>query len=182
MSDIFAEFEADAKSAPSTEALSNVAILAERQLNLMLRIDDVNKQLADLQGQLRKVQEQELPDALLSANCQEFKLANGKKITIKKFYSASIKEEKQEECFAWLESHDLGDVIKSKIALSFGKGEDEQAKKVQKVLGEMGYEVECKKSVHPMTLKSLVKEQLEGDNEFPQELFGVYVGNQAIIK
>jgi hypothetical protein len=33
-----------------------------------------------------------------------------------------------------------------------------------------------------MTLKAFVREQLERGNEFPTELFGVFIGQKAIIK
>jgi hypothetical protein len=33
-----------------------------------------------------------------------------------------------------------------------------------------------------MTLKAWVKEQVERGNEFPSDLFGVYIGQKATIK
>jgi hypothetical protein len=49
-------------------------------------------------------------------------------------------------------------------------------------LREEGYPLDQSEKVEPMTLKAWVREQIERGNEFPQELFGAYIGQKAVIK
>jgi hypothetical protein len=63
----------------------------------------------------------------------------------------------------------------------FGKGEDSDAKIAVQALKDLGHEPVDKQSVHPMTLKSFIREQYESGSNFPADLFGAFVGNKTKI-
>ena len=75
-----------------------------------------------------------------------------------------------------------GDLIKRVVAAQFGMGDDEDAERVYNMLGNEGFSVTDKESVHPATLKSQVKKWDESGDSFPEELFGVYRGMTTKIK
>jgi hypothetical protein len=68
------------------------------------------------------------------------------------------------------------------VSVRFGRGEDELCARLLNLLGEKGYPADQAEKIEPMTLKAFVREQLERGNEFPTELFGVYIGQKATIK
>ena len=74
------------------------------------------------------------------------------------------------------------DIIKNTVSLPFGRGEDEKAGTFIKLAQSEGFDVDQKAEVHPSTLKAFVKEMVEGGQDFPEELFGAYVGHKATIK
>ena len=45
-----------------------------------------------------------------------------------------------------------------------------------------GHSLQQKKWVEPMTLKAVVKEQVERGNDLPLEAFNVYVGQKIKVK
>jgi predicted DNA-binding antitoxin AbrB/MazE fold protein len=47
-------------------------------------------------------------------NIKKLKLKDGESVEVKKIYSASILEEKQQEAFEWLRNNGRGDIIKKR--------------------------------------------------------------------
>jgi hypothetical protein len=103
-------------------------------------------------------------------------------VSTKQEYYASIPAEKSGQAFAWLREHGYGAIIKNVISAEFGKGEDEKALEAATVLAEAGFKPSQKESVHPMTLKAFVKEQMEKGNEVPADLLGVFTITRSKVE
>ena len=178
----------DSVRTPGEQELSKLGQLINRQLQLETEIEAKSLELSDLSLSLKRVCEEEIPAMFNSLGIQEFKLQDGSKVTVKPYYAASISEENQVDAFKWLRDNGLDDVIKHNIAVAFGRGEDEQANELKKVLAEHNVNYVEKSGVHPQTLKALVKEQieimserLEEGKQFPMKLFNVFIGNKTKI-
>ena len=111
----------------------------------------------------------------------KLKLKDGEAVEIKKIYSGSIPPENKEAAFTWLRDHDLGDIIKRDVIVTFGQGEDNKASVYADLAQGQGYEPVQKIGVHPQTLKAVVREQTESGQEMPADLFNTFVGNQTKI-
>ena len=88
----------------------------------------------------------------------------------------------RDQCFHWLEENGLGDIIKNTVSANFGRGEDESAKTLMNSLEKEGYSLMQKKWVEPMTLKAVIKEQVEKGSDLPLDTFNVYVGRKIKVK
>jgi len=176
-------FEQDAGALTvKNEDLSSVAALAKRAKVLEKEIDDLEKSLSERKEQQRKLLEESIPNMLSELGMKDFSMADGSKITVKPFYSASIPEEKRAEAYEWLRDNGFDDIIKNTVSVRFGRGEDELCDQLLNLLREQNYPVEQAQKIEPQTLKAWVREQVERGNAFPTELFGVYVGQKATIK
>jgi hypothetical protein len=176
-------FEQDAGALTvKNEDLSSVAALAKRAKVLEKEIDDLEKTLSERKEQQRKLLEESIPNMLSELGMKDFSMADGSKITVKPFYSASIPEEKRAEAYEWLRDNGFDDIIKNTVSVRFGRGEDELCDQLLNLLREQNYPVEQAQKIEPQTLKAWVREQVERGNAFPTELFGVYVGQKATIK
>ena len=107
---------------------------------------------------------------------------DGTSISVSRFYSGRITEENRDQCFHWLEENGLGDIIKNTVSANFGRGEDESAKTLMNSLEKEGYSLMQKKWVEPMTLKAVIKEQVEKGSDLPLDTFNVYVGRKIKVK
>lgn len=165
----------------SGDQLKSIANLCQRQVAVESEIEKVSGILDHLNAQLKALSETSIPEAMMAIGLEEFTLASGEKVSVKKFYSASIPGDRLLEALAWLRSHDHGDIIKNSVSVQFGKGEDDTAKSLVDDLRNMGLSPDQKTFVHPMTLKSFVKDRIESAQELPHELFGVFVGNKTKI-
>jgi hypothetical protein len=103
-------------------------------------------------------------------------------MSVQSYYSARITPDNREACFHWLENNGLGDIIKNTVSANFGRGEDDAAKNLMTTLEGDGHDLTQKKWVEPMTLKAVVKEQVEKGNDLPLETFNVYVGQKIKVK
>ena len=180
MTNIFEE-DADALQV-SNDHLKEIAKLAVRAKELDKDVEDLEAVLKERKGQLRKLVEETIPEALATVGMTSFKMEDGSSITVKPFYSASIPSERQHEAFAWLRERGFDDIIKNTVSVRFGRGEDNSCTQVISLITSAGYAPEQAEKIEPMTLKAWVKEQVEKGSEFPSELFGVYIGQKAVIK
>jgi hypothetical protein len=177
------DFEKDAEALQvQDDDITGIAALAKRAKELEKEVEDLEQVMKERKDQLRKLTEQSIPEALAQTGMKGFVMADGSKIELKPFYSASISAARKAEAFQWLRDHGMDDIIKNTVSVRFGRGEDELCSRLLGLLGEQGYPAEQAEKIEPMTLKAWVKEQVERGNEFPSDLFGAYIGQKAIIK
>ncbi len=163
------------------EVLKGISALAQQQVDAEQRVAELEERLNQANEILTRIRDVQLPDAMISVGMESFSLKDGTSIMVSKFYSASIPRERQIEAFAWLRSNQFGEIIKREIKSRFGKGEDEAASALTKILAEKKIPFEDKESVHPQTLKAFVRERIEAGENLPMESFGVFIGNRAKV-
>ena len=122
-----------------------------------------------------------IPEIMDSLKMKTMKLADGSAIEVKEIYSATIPIDKKEGAYNWLREHDLGDLIKNEITVSFGRGEDNKASEYADLAKGNGFEPTQKLKVEPMTLKALFRERSENKEELPSEHFNLFKGNKTKI-
>ena len=163
------------------QGLSLVSKLANVQRTLEQRVTQLEDELKQAKRNLREIAEEQLPSAMAEHSISELVLEDGSRVSVGKFYSASISKDKSDEAFGWLVANDFGDLIKNQVATTFVRGQEEQAKQFADDLIHRGMAVNTKKWVEPMTLKAFVKDQFEQGNNVPADLFGLYVGEKTKI-
>lgn len=171
--DYFEDAQAPVADEPATlERLSSLAVEAKA---LETSIAEMTVALAEEQAKLDKILKGHIPSIMEQLGLEEFKLKDGSKVTVKQDIKCGITEERKPAAFAWLAANDYDGIIKTGIALAFGKGEIADAERAIEVLHEAGFDsAALDKSVHPSTLKSFVKERLEAGDNIPLETFGVF--------
>jgi len=181
-----AQGDAAANEGPVPEdKLEKIRFFGEKQRTLLRTVADLENNLALTKEQLRRVVEQDLPEAMDEVGMTSFVLEDGSKIKVSPFYSASIPEERKDEAFVWLKDHDFDGMIKADVKVSFGKGEFEIAQEFLNFIrgfNQKAIDPDYKESVHWQTLRAWVREQIEGGAPLPLDLFGVFVGRKAELK
>tara|TARA_R100001369_G_scaffold19855_3_gene36144 strand:- start:4641 stop:5174 length:534 start_codon:yes stop_codon:yes gene_type:complete len=145
------------------------------------QVEELEMELGKLKASTRELSEITIPNMLSELGLSEITLKDGCKINTATYYSARITEENREEAFEWLDSNGFSDIIKNTVSISFGRNEDESAKKLVHTLDTDGYTTAQKKWVEPMTLKAFVREQVEKGSDLPLETFNVYIGQKTKV-
>ena len=161
---------------------------AKRLSDKVLELKDLEDEIANAEESLKKLKEKakvvssvEIPAMMDDMQITKLKLKDGESVEIKKIYGAYIPPEHQEAAFKWLRNNGLGDIIKNDITVTFGKGEDNKAAEYAGLAKGQGYEPVQKIGVHPQTLKAMVRERLEANQDVPSDLFKPFEGNQTKI-
>ena len=149
--------------------------------NLEDQIKNAEDSVSKLKEKQKTLSQFEIPTMMEEMHITKLKLKDGESVEIKKIYGASIPQENQEAAFTWLRDHDLGDIIKNDITVTFGRGEDNKASEYATLAQGQGFEPVQKIGVHPQTLKAVVRERLESGQEMPSDLFKTYAGNSTKI-
>lgn len=171
--DYFEGADEEAPKEPLTlERLTRLAAQAQQLEAIIL---DLTTQLATEQDKLDKILRGHIPEIFEALAIEEYKLLDGSKITVKDDIRCGISEERKPEAHGWLREHDYDGIIKTNVAVAFGKGEAELAEKARQVLIDAGFaDASITDSVHHSTLKSFVKERLAAGDAIPIETFGVF--------
>lgn len=158
---------------PGEDLLSTITTLATKLTTLVDKKNDLEKHLEETNAAIEELSVRKLPTILLGVGLNELRTRNGRIIKVTTDYFAKIPAAKKQEAAEWLRSHNMGSILKEEITVA----PTEKAK-----LKLLGIEHTIDTSVHPSTLKALVREQIEAKNDFPRELFGVHVVDRVVVK
>ena len=176
------DYEQDrVQSVTQADAAKSLSDKVIKLKNLEDEISNAEKSVSKLKEQAKTLSQFEIPAMMEEMHITKLKLKDGESVEIKKIYGASIPPENQEGAFQWLRDHDLGDIIKRDVTVTFGQGEDNKASVYADLAQGQGYEPVQKIGVHPQTLKAIVRERLEAGREMPSDLFKTYAGNRTKI-
>lgn len=153
--------------------LTTILNLCRRLVELNDRAYGLTQDLTEVTEAQKDIAEKRLPILMDALGLNELKLNSGQTIRLKTDYFASAAKSTSPEALAWLGERNMDGIVKSEVIVSEQDMERLEA-------ADIPFEV--KSSIHPSTLKAFVKERIESGEEFPQELFGVFVADKAVVK
>lgn len=177
--DFFADMGEDVQVSENT--IERLTGLANAATELREKIEKMAFELAEEQEALVKIVRVQIPNIMAELNMKEFKMVDGRTVSIDPKLNASIPEQNRPTAFRWLEENNYDGIIKTKVHSEFGKGEMEDAVKARDALHDAGFTASLDRNIHPATLKSFVKERLEAGDKLP-EAFSIFEYNEATIK
>lgn len=161
--------------------LQRAVQLAELLIELRNKVEDLETQLTAAKADVRRVEQEDLPDLMQELGLETFKLKTGQVIEVKPEVDCSITEEKRAAAHSWLVDRGFGGLIKTEVVVTFGRGEHDAAEDFANECAERGKQPNLVERVHPSTLKSFVKEQMAAGRPLPFDLFGVHPYNKVKI-
>ena len=174
--------EADAEQG-APDALQRIATLAALLREQQAAVERLEADLQVAKEAARRTETEDLPQLMSELGLSEIKLTDGSKVEVKSDITCGISEERRPQAHRWLEERGFGGLIKTTVAVPFGRDERELAIAAARTVAEtLGREVALNEAVHPNTLKAFLKEQLElgpDGSSPPAELFGIYEFNRA---
>jgi hypothetical protein len=168
---------------PTDVELGSISVLVTKlkQQNDLIR--RITERLVHEQKIADRIRFVELPEAMLAAKVNLFKTEDGSIVSVTDEVYASISKANEAAAFAWLNEHGFGDLVKSSLSLSFGRGQGDACERAIEVLKDNEFtDYSLKESVHTGSLKALVREQLAAGNEIPFDVFGVHIQKEAKVK
>ncbi len=162
------------------EELLMVSTIADKQVQIERHLAEAEEIIAGLKKDLETVRDKELPNAMAEVGLSSMTLTNGRKITLSTEVYASIPKDNP-AAFQWLRSSGFGALIKNVISVEFGKDEDALATEAAETLASAGFSPTQKETVHPMTLKAFLKEQIGKGTDVPLKDFGAFVVTRSKV-
>ena len=162
--------------------LDSLSKLIQRQLDLDVEIENIEETLKEIKREREVLSSETIPSKMQELGIDETTMKDGSKVTVKEAFHCKIPLEKIDEAHDYLRNNDLGDIIKNKVATSFGTGEDNMAGDlVGYIESTHGITPEVKESVHPSTLKATLKKRHEEGLTDPDDLFGIFIRPETKI-
>jgi len=167
---------------PTSEELTEISQLVIAHDNLAEQIETLELQLTRCKEARRNLVELELPTRMQTCGLRSMVTATGRAVKLRTDVVGSLSAERAPEALQWLRDHEFGDLIKTDIIASFGRGEEKTAQDVLALLNDIAVHPTVKEGVHPSTLKAFVREQLAAGTNVPLDMFGVHQLTKAVIK
>jgi hypothetical protein len=178
--------DVEAAPAPSDEDLKKIAESARAIYKLELEIAAIEKLLAAKAAQLKMLSEVTVPAAMDGVGMTGFQLGKGFSVEIKEILAASIPKDGKDAAFALLERDGAGGLIKRKVVVLFGKGEDAWAKKFIRDMAQRKKPLNATidMAVHAQSLGAYVREKKAVGmlSDEMRKLLGVFELRKAFVK
>jgi hypothetical protein len=184
--DIESEIDEFNNSTSKTDLFAQLSKrLAEKNqeaLDTLEKMEHLEFQLSQLKDRHRFITEEEMPSIMDELGVSSVTLSSGKKVSLDSSVHASIAAANREAAHSWLREHELGDIIKNEVVVKFSRSQDNMVAEITSTAENLGLHYDRKESVHPQTLKALVKEQMSQGTQLPPELFGIYIKRVVNVK
>jgi hypothetical protein len=181
MNNLIQEMEKDAASVP-VNTMGKIGAVATDIADTQEEISKLKEQLQKKEDYERKLSREVLPSLFSEVGLSELKLADGRKIKVSEYYTATPLKENRAKVYTWLRNNGFGDLVKNQVTCSFGRNEEEKASGLLSHLSEKGYQSTQREWVEPSTLRAFVREQYEVGKELPMDLLGAFIGHKTTIK
>lgn len=167
--------------------LEDLQAICEKFIDQQSKIKQLEKELADANGELKILSEETIPSMMEELGVEEIKLKTGEVIsTVMDVYaslaSANTDPEQKAAAMSWLTDNGYGDIIKVKVNTSFEREQHDAAMELFEKLSRDGYNVNFDESVHPATLKAFIKERLSAGDNIPMSLFNANQYNKTVVR
>ena len=177
------DYEEDAKPVITKNILSNITFMAAEVQTRESIVAKMEDDLKNAKARLRKVQEHDLPEAMLACNMETFVTSDGLKVSVKETLYASIAAKNKSVAGKWLIDNELGALVKEDVVIGFDGGDHEAVQELLDKLTLIGTKnVSTSESMNTASIKAAIKELLADGKEVPLELFGAYFSRKAVVK
>jgi hypothetical protein len=171
---LFDQFEQAQEEQREEGALERIVRLANLMVEQKAAVEIRTEELRQAKEALLRTEREDLPQLLKELELTSIRLKDGSTVELKSEIDCAITEANRAAAHAWLQEHGFGGIIKTQLQVSFGKDEVEDALHLaDEILASTGRHAAVGEAVHPSTLKSFVKEQLEAGNAIPFDLFSI---------
>jgi hypothetical protein len=166
----------------NNEQLNEVASLAQMLAESMQRVDELEELLREAKNRVRAIAEDSLPSVMAEIGLAKIELADGAKVEVKDDIYASLGAGNKAGAFRWLEENHFGGLIKTQVAVEYGRNERDAAVEMARSLADQGCAVALKEDIHPQTLRAFLREQMAAGVPVPLDLFGARAVSVAKVK
>lgn len=186
MADLTAQFAADAAVEPTDPKID-----AERLSTHVTELLTIERRIELLQGNLKEAEEarrqlleRQLPELMDRLKLKKIEAGDGSKLVVGTVVRASLPRdpedgppsELRQEGLAWLKSRHSG-AVKHVLTADLGKGAGNQAAEIADLIQFRlpSAVVTHGETIHPQTLQSIIRQELEAGGSPPLEALGAYV-------
>ena len=176
--------EVDLSTGEPLDGLGRLSDLVKVQLDLEDELGRLQV-IVDLRTEeLKKVRQDQIPVLMDELGLKKIVTTEGHVVELKDVTSASVPkdEPKRSNALQWLRDSGHGDIIKNRVSVVFGRGEDKKAEDLLEILEEGGFDPQRKIEVNFQSLSALVRNLRKDGQPVDSENLSVFEAKLANIK
>jgi len=158
----------------SDDAMSRITELANKMRDLDKQAADIELQLKKIQENRRQIAEEQLPALFASVGVEEFKTISGVPLKLKNRVHVNVSKGKKPGIIEWLDENGHGGMVRRNVVIEFDKTQQEAVNKLIKLIGRGWPNHRTQLDVNAATVKAFVTNRLKEGEEVPAETFGLH--------
>lgn len=162
--------------------LKRIVKLGELLAKQKATVEELEGELKAAKAAMLRTEREDLPQLMVEVGLTEVRLEDGTLVRLEEDCDTRITDRTRDRALTWLLQNGFGGLIKTEVAVRFGRGEHDRAVEASDMLAQNYDAVETRETVHHSTLKAFVKEQMASGNAIPMDLFNVHPYQKATIK
>jgi len=155
-----------------------VALMREQQAV----VEQLNSELETAKAALRRTETEDLPELMNEVGLTELTTKEGVEVSIAADVTCGISEANMTRAVSWLAERGYDGIVKTQVAVAFGRNERDDADKLAQELQWKGIAAQVSNNIHSQTLKAFVKERMAAGEVVPFDLFGIHPFSRAKLK
>lgn len=171
-------------STPDEADLGELAKQVVRHGELTDQVNELEAQLKVLGKELKRLEEEVIPDLLSAAGTQEFTTNSGLKVKLEQKVYASLPKDDLKRTAALTAVREAGgeSIIKNTLTAQFGKGEGQRAIAAQQALSAIDVAALLKEDIHHSTYAAWINERMKNGDPVDLDALGAYLRRFAKIE
>ena len=156
--------------APAPDLLARIVAAASELSAAVKTLKTLEEKVTDTKSRIHNMRTAALPQMLDEAQVPGLDLEDGYRVERDTEVYASISEKNQAAAAKWLRENNLGSIIKDSIVIPVNKGDVKTSERIVRSLTKANIPFAQHSTVHPATLKALVRERLEEGKKLPKSI------------
>lgn len=177
------EFDVAAEEDAPQDKLDQLHKMLEEAIDLEALLEQSEETAKAVRSALHKLRTGKIPDLMAELQLGDTTF-RGWKVNVDDFVSGSLPKDpaKRQKAIEWLDEHEAGGLIKTKVAVEFGREQREEAMETYERLNGGGLAVSINSDVHAQTLQSFARTRIKDGDEIDTEALGLFTGKIAKMK
>ncbi len=155
---------------PPADLLARIVAAATELSAAVKTLKTYEQKVLDTKSNIHRMRTAALPQMLDEAQIPGLELEGGYRVERDTEVYASIAAKNEQKAADWLRANNLGSIIKDTIEIPIDKGDAKTTERITRSLKKAGIPYAQRSSIHPGTLKALVRERLEEGKKLPKSI------------
>ena len=170
--------------APDEGSLGELAKQVSRHDKLSQELAQLEAELKAKQAEIRRLEEEVIPDIMTQAGTTEFRTNDGLSVEILQKIYGSLPKDDTKRSAALAEVIKAGgqSIIKNTLSAQFEKGQSARAVAAQKALADLDVAALLKEDIHHSTYAAWINERVKNGEAVDLDALGAYTRRFAKIK
>lgn len=167
---------------PNKEELKELNLMVGQYIRITQEVEMLTSKLKKKKALHRELGQVVIPDCMDKLGLEGLSMSNGRQVSVKEKYSASLTGNFRIPAIEWLNENGYGEIINTEVRTFCGQSPDLADEIKDYIESKYNVKTISEGKLNTNTFKAVVKEALEEGKQVPLDKIGVYRFRETTVK